>query len=267
VTHRRLDHHRGGSGEPLLLLHGVGHTRRAWRGLLPELERGFEVLAPDLPGFGGSDPLPAETAPTPGALADVVERDLDAVGWQAPHVAGNSLGGQIALELGRRGRARTVVAISPAGMWTRRENLWGQAVLEATRALSYVPRPDLALRLLPVRVAVAGVLLGRPWRASPDQLAEDARLLRRSTAYRQTRREVHRRRPEGLEDIRCPVLIAWGTRDRLTLPRQAQRWVAAIPGAELRWLKALGHLPMLEEPELVARMIRDFATKRPTSDR
>ena len=258
MSDRRLEHHRAGSGEPLLLLHGVGHTWRAWRGILPELEGGFDVVAPDLPGFGGSAPLPAGTAPTLGALADAVERELDALGWDAPHVAGNSLGGQIALELARRGRARTVVAVSPAGMWTPRESLWGRSVLRLMRTLSFAPRPDLALRLAPVRLVVAGGVLGRPWRADPGELAEATLFVRKSSAFGATSREVHRRHPEGLGEIRAPVLVVWGTRDRLTLPRQATRWVDAIPGAELRWLPGLGHLPMLEDPELVAHTIRDF---------
>src|SRR5829696_383391 len=261
VSDRRLEHHRAGSGEPLLLLHGVGHTWRAWRGMLPELEGGFDVVAPDLPGFGGSAPLPAGTAPTPAALADAVERELDALGWEAPYVAGNSLGGQIALELARRGRARTVVAVSPAGMWTPRESLWGRSVLRLMRTLSFAPRPDLALRLAPVRLVVAGGVLGRPWRADPGELAEATLFVRKSSAFGATSREVHRRHPEGLGEIRAPVLVVWGTRDRLTLPRQATRWVAAIPGAELRWLPGLGHLPMLEDPELVAHTIRDFIAR------
>jgi pimeloyl-ACP methyl ester carboxylesterase len=189
------------------------------------------------------------------------------VGWRTADVVGSSLGGQIALELARRGRARTVLAISPAGMWTRRESMWEKALLKLVRALSHAPSPDLALRLVPVRVAVAGTMLGRPWRADPARLAEDTRLLRDAPAYEATIRELHRRHPEGLEEVRCPVLVAWGTRDRLTLPRQAKRWVAAIPGAELRWLPRLGHLPMLEEPELIADMIHDFARRSAAPNR
>src|SRR5215216_3270566 len=69
----QLDHHRGGSGEPLVLIHGIGHTWRGWRPMLPQLERRFDVLAVDLPGFGRSDPLPRGSDSTPEALADAVE--------------------------------------------------------------------------------------------------------------------------------------------------------------------------------------------------
>src|ERR687889_511348 len=112
-----LDHHRGGSGPPLVLIHGIGHTWRGWKPMLPLLERNFDVLAVDLPGFGHSPPLPAGTAPPPEALADEVEGAMDAAGFERAHIAGNSLGGWIALELAGRGRADTVEAISPGGLW------------------------------------------------------------------------------------------------------------------------------------------------------
>src|SRR5215217_6660227 len=113
-----LDSHRGGSGEPLVLLHGIGHTWRGWKPMLPQLERSFDVLALDLPGFGHSSPLPAGVEPTPEALADAVEDAMDEAGVTAAHLAGNSLGGWIALELARRERALTVTAISPGAYST-----------------------------------------------------------------------------------------------------------------------------------------------------
>ena len=76
-----LDHHRGGSGEPLVLIHGIGHTWRGWKPMLPELERSFDVLAVDLPGFGRSQPLPGSVDSTPEALADAVEREMLGAGF------------------------------------------------------------------------------------------------------------------------------------------------------------------------------------------
>ena len=111
-----LDQHRGGSGEPLVLVHGIGHTWRGFVPMLPLLEPRFDVLAVDLPGFGNSPPLNNGRAPTPEVLADAVEEAMDAAGFGTAHVAGNSLGGWIALELARRGRARTCTALSPAGL-------------------------------------------------------------------------------------------------------------------------------------------------------
>jgi pimeloyl-ACP methyl ester carboxylesterase len=108
--------HRGGGGEPLLLLHGLGLTWRSWTPVLAELERAHEVVVMDLPGFGDAPRLRAR--PTVAALADTVAAELDRAGFAEVHAAGNSLGGWVAFELARRGRARSVVALSPAGMET-----------------------------------------------------------------------------------------------------------------------------------------------------
>jgi pimeloyl-ACP methyl ester carboxylesterase len=134
MARSRLDLHRGGTGEPLVLVHGIGHTWRGWKPMLPLLEPRFDVLAVDLPGFGHSPPLPPDgVAPTVEALADAVESELDAAGFDTAHLAGNSLGGWIALELARRRRARTVTAISPFGLGLPRENRWGMSILLAMR--------------------------------------------------------------------------------------------------------------------------------------
>jgi pimeloyl-ACP methyl ester carboxylesterase len=94
-----LAHTRTGAGEPLVLLHGIGSSRRAWDPVIPALAERFDVVAVDLPGFGDSEPLPPEVEPRPGSLAAAVAGLLDDLGITAPHVAGNSLGGWVALEL------------------------------------------------------------------------------------------------------------------------------------------------------------------------
>lgn len=258
-----LDLHRGGSGEPLVLVHGIGHTWRGWKPMLPRLEESFDVLAPDLPGFGRSATLPASAAPTPEALADAVEGEMDAAGFETAHVAGNSLGGWIALELARRGRAATVTAISPAGLAFGRERAWARAVLVAMRRLSRAAPAPLALLRNPVgRTLLAGPALGRPWRANPEELAEQAELYASAPAFDAALPLVIDGQPRGLETIPCPVLVLWGTRDVVLLPRQARRFERLIPGAELRMLKGLGHTPMSDDPELLAEAIRGFALER-----
>src|SRR5215218_10824686 len=102
-----LDHHRGGSGEPLLLIHGIGHTWRGWRPMLPRLEERFEVLAVDLPGFGHSEPFPPGLDSTPEALADAVEDEMARAGFDKAHIAGNSLAARpVAAEPPRTGPVR-----------------------------------------------------------------------------------------------------------------------------------------------------------------
>ena len=109
------DHFRGGAGEPLVLLHGATSSWRCWRDVIPRLTDRYDVFAPNLPGHAG---LPRPTSPhTVRDLADVLERQMDSAGFETAHLAGNSLGGWLAVELAARGRARTAVALSPAGGW------------------------------------------------------------------------------------------------------------------------------------------------------
>ena len=93
--------HRAGSGEPLLLLHGIGSRWQVWRPVLGRLACSRDVVALDLPGFGQSPMPPPGTPPGAASLTGLVCDFLDSIGWQAPHVAGNSLGGQVTLELDR----------------------------------------------------------------------------------------------------------------------------------------------------------------------
>jgi pimeloyl-ACP methyl ester carboxylesterase len=256
-----LDQHRGGAGEPLVLIHGLGHTWRGWRPMLPALERRFDVLAPDLPGFGHSPPGPEST---PEALADAVEEAMDACGFETAHLAGNSLGGWIALELALRGRARTVTAIAPAGLAHDRERAWGVGLVRTLRWLARnLPAPEAALRTAVGRTLFAGPLMARPWRMDPGEMAEELHLFANAPAFEATLPHTFYRQPRGLDRIDRPVLVLWGTRDLLLLPRQGRRFERLIPACELRYVKGLGHTPMVDDPGLLADAIAEFAA-RPT---
>jgi pimeloyl-ACP methyl ester carboxylesterase len=249
----QLDHHRGGSGEPLVLIHGIGHTWRAWRPMLPLLERDFDVLAVDLPGFGRSPALPPDIEPIPEALADTVEQAMDDAEFDQAVLCGNSLGGWVALELARRGRATRVVAISPAGLQHKREKGWGRNVLRAMHWFArHTPARDAILRNRLGRTLFAGGTMARPWRLDPDDAVEQAALFAQAPGFHATLPHTFDRQPRGLNEIEVPVAILWGTRDLILLPRQGRRFERAIPGSELFYLKGLGHTPMADDPELLA---------------
>jgi pimeloyl-ACP methyl ester carboxylesterase len=251
-----LDHYRGGSGEPLVLIHGIGHTWRGWKPMLPLLEPRFDVLAVDLPGFGNSPPLPPGTEPTPEALADAVEEAMDDAGFDRAHLAGNSLGGWIALELARRGRALTVTAISPAGLQHKREKGWGRNMLLAMHwAVRNVPARDALLRTPLGPILFGGPVVARPWRLDRDDFSEVLRLFADSPGFHATLPHTFGGQPKGLDEIDVPVRILWGTQDLLLLPRQGRRFERLIPGAELRYLRGLGHTPMSDDPELLAELV------------
>src|SRR3712207_3860316 len=115
MTSRFTPLHRGGSGPPLVLLHGFTDTWRTWELVLPQLERHHDVLAPTLLGHAGGPPI--EGGIDEDAIADAVEQAMDEAGFATAHFAGNSLGGYMALHIAARGRAESVVALAPAGGW------------------------------------------------------------------------------------------------------------------------------------------------------
>jgi pimeloyl-ACP methyl ester carboxylesterase len=257
-----LDHHRGGSGEPLVLIHGIGHTWRGWKPVLPLLERDFDVLAVDLPGFGRSPSLPEGTESTPEALANAVEAAMYDAGFDKAVLCGNSLGGWIALELARRGRATSVVAISPAGLWHAREKTWARGVLRTMRWMARnLPTPEPVVRSPLGKVLIAGPVMARPWRIDSDDVSEVLRLFANAPGFDATLEHMLARQVRGLDRIDCPVLVLWGSRDTLLIPRQGRRFERLIPNCELRFLKGLGHTPMSDGPELLAEAIAEFAAR------
>jgi pimeloyl-ACP methyl ester carboxylesterase len=252
--------HRAGSGEPLVLIHGIGSSWRVWTPILEALERRHEVLALSLPGYGESPPLPGE--PTVPALVDAVEEELDAAGFETAHMVGNSLGGWIAAELASRGRARTAIAIDPAGLWTAKELAYSVRSLRNSVAISNLiaPYAERLTRSALIRTLLMGQVQARGWRSDPEEAAYALRAFARSPSFAATREWIYRNRamPEGLDQIRCPFLVDWGSWDFLLPVRQASRWARIVPGAELRIMPRLGHVPMADDPELVAQVVLDF---------
>jgi pimeloyl-ACP methyl ester carboxylesterase len=262
--------HRGGSGSPLVLVHGLGFSWRSWQPVLNTLELRHDVIAIDLPGFGESPPLPDSVAPNPARLADAVESELDRLSLEAPAVVGNSLGGWIALELARRGRATRAVVISPSGLESPPERAFVIALNEMMRLRAFFGAPLGRWLTAPAlaRVMLFGALRSQPQRLSPDAAVCDLRDFGHSPGFQSTLRStVATRAPTWLGEIRVPVRVAYGTLDLMLGGFTAPRFAAAIPGAELVPLPAVGHVPMLDDPELVARTILDFTAQTDTPPR
>jgi pimeloyl-ACP methyl ester carboxylesterase len=252
-----LSHHRAGAGEPLLLLHGIGSHWHVWTPILPLLEPQREVVAIDLPGFGDSPVLPAGEAPDPPALAGAVMAFLDELGWETPHVAGNSLGGWVALELAKRGRARSVCALSPAGWWNRRERAFATLSLRNARSSAQRLAPSIdRITSSPVlrRVALAQ-MAARPERMPPEDAARALRNLAESPGWDATLAAMGATHFMGADAVRGPVTIAWSEKDRLLLPRQARRARRALPRARHIPLVGCGHVPSWDDPAQVAAAI------------
>jgi pimeloyl-ACP methyl ester carboxylesterase len=250
---------RAGSGSPVVLLHGLGASWVSWSQIIPALAEHHEIIAPDLPGHGQSPPMPCGTKPTVEALTEAIEAALDRALPEPPPIVGNSLGGEIALELAVRGKARKVLALSPSGLSTSLERFYIKNALRLGHQVTRLLRPwakDIGANPA-ARSALFALIRSRPWRMTSEEATEEVRNLARTT-YLNTLIEVEDRKADNLEKIGCPVTIAFGTADRLLGAHQGPRFIEAIRGAELKPLPGLGHVPMSDDPELVANLILDF---------
>ena len=229
----------------------------AWRPVIARLAGEREVWSVDLPGFGRSEALPAGEPCGIAALADAAERFFAEAGLERPHVAGNSLGGAVGLELGRRGTVASVTAISPAGFASRP----GAALRGRVAAAHALGRPRLrpAAPRLVTRPGLRRLLYARcspiPSASRPARRTTTWR--RCSTAARSTTCSPSSTAIASPARSRVPATIGWGTRDGLLLPTQALRARRLLPGARHVWLRGCGHVPMSDDPDQVARLLLD----------
>lgn len=253
-----LDHVVLGTGEPLLLIHGTGSSRAAWRPVVPLLENHFRLILLDLPGHGGS--ALAEGDPTPSGYAPLVAELLDDLGADTAHVAGFSVGAWTALELAKLGRARSVVAFGAAGLWCPRSPRASDASLRFTRsaARAFAPVLPLVLRSRTMRTLFLAQMFGRPWRVPADAALEAARAFASTQGFSEHLHAVNRARFSGGQAIDVPVTIAYGTREAL-IPKRA-RLREELP-LDARWveLPGCGHVPIWDDPPLVTATILEGA--------
>jgi pimeloyl-ACP methyl ester carboxylesterase len=232
----------------------MSHT--AWSAVTPYLRSTRRVIAFDTAGFGSTPPLPAGTPPTVHNLVDGLDRSLREIGIEVPvDIAGNSLGGAMALEAARRGIARSVVAISPAGLWKERGAPHVKYVFAALRFMAR-HLPDLskaAVRIPLLRELAFAVPISVGSRRMP---ASDAFRglddLARSSAFEAT--FDHTRSPFTGGGIAVPVTVAFGDRDWI-LPKSSQ-CRHELP-AHTRWVRrrGWGHVPMWVDPVGVSQLI------------
>jgi pimeloyl-ACP methyl ester carboxylesterase len=249
---------RSGAGDPLVLLHGLGSSRRAWEPVSAALAEHFDVIAVDLPGFGDSAPLPAPAEPRPAALAAAVAELLDDLDVRTPHVAGNSLGGWVALELAGIRPVASLALLSPAGLWQGDNPRYCRVSLRVTRWLA-----THAGRLLGVlagyrlgRAVVLGQTHGRPMRLTPEYARTAIRTMATCPGFDATLKATARRRFLATTPIEAPVTVAFGSRDLLLLPHQSRRLDQLPPGTRVGALPACGHVPMADDPAAVTALVR-----------
>jgi pimeloyl-ACP methyl ester carboxylesterase len=248
-----------GAGPPLLLLHGIGGTRRIWDPIVAPLAADHEVIAVDLPGFGDSAPLPDGATPDPQTLARALGELLDARGIARAHLAGSSLGAWIALELARLGRARSVTSLCAAGFWSRPLLGEGELARKPGRAIARALLPVMGplLHTEAGRRVVLGMNMAHPERVTHAEALDIVRAYALAPGYPATNLAMRRAVFAGPAGIDVPVTLAWGERDRLVRPPRTPP-----PGWRTVVLPDCGHLPMWDDPPLVTRVIRETASAR-----
>jgi len=245
-----------GEGKPLILLHGIGMSHAAWNPVLTHLCSRRRVIAFDIAGFGETPPLPSRILPTIGNLVDGLEQSIRAIGIDLPvDIAGNSLGALIALEAARLGIARSVVAISPPGLWRRRGAPHVKYVFGALRFMAKTfPRLSTAAMRLPwMREVVLAVPISVGSRRMPGSDARRAvEDLARATAFDATFEQAQH--PYSATSIAVPVTVAFGERDWI-LP-YGSRCRDSLP-AHAKWIepRGWGHVPMWVDPGGVSQLI------------
>ena len=244
-----LAHDRAGSGSPLVLIHGLGGSRRIWAPVFDRLAAERDVIAVDLPGFGESPPLEG-VAPTAANLGAAVAELCAELGVERPHLAGNSLGAWAALELAKAGGAASVCAISPAGLWRR--PLGPRSFDTHGWALRLRPFVSAAVASRRARTAFLRTTVARPERVSRAEAASLVRDWLRAPGYDAANLEMRSHVFENPELVTVPTTVAWGTEDRLVGRPRPERMP---PGARYVELSGLGHTPTWDDPPQVAELL------------
>jgi len=243
-----LAYDRLGSGPPLVLLHPLGADRHVWRPVLDRLATERDVIAVDLPGFGDTPSLNGSGTPAPSALARRLAEGLAELGVEAPHVAGNSLGGWVALELALLGAVQSVTAIAPAGLWPRALGPKPSVARRVARAL--LPVIPALMAVPPIkRFALTGTV-ARPGRVPATDAAGLIRAYVTAPDFVAVNGAMRSSRFERADDIRVPLTFGWPSRDRLIArpPRLPS-------GSRSVVLEGCGHVPMWDDPEAVAELL------------
>jgi len=243
-----------GTGEPIVLLHGVLGRSGMWNEVLPLLASSQRAIA--LPALGHLGGRRCQLRPARiEHVVDDVERSLDALRLDRAHLAGNSLGGWVALELSRRGRARTVSAFSPAGLWSAADHVGGRGRL---RAIVRLTRATRGLLPLTARLGAVRKFALRDNAVHGDRLTPSAVVALADAVLNCEVAEDLLATSEQFAplEVTCPTLIVWSERDRIfPLDPFARTARERIPGARHSVLQGVGHVPMFDDPELVASTI------------
>lgn len=268
VDDLRLRYLRGGTGPPLLLIHGLIGYSFSWRFNLAALAPHATLFAVDLPGMGYSDRCSALDFRLPAAAGRLL-RFLDSQKIESADVLGTSHGGGLAMMLAAmaEGRVRRLILVSPVNPWLRHGRLLAPL-------LGRIPgggrlQPPL-LRLGPLHRFLLRRQYGDPRRISPGTLEGYLAAFKIPGTLDYARRVLHgwgedlRELELVLPRIRhIPTLLVWGSRDGVVSPASARPLLQNFAHAELALLEGAGHVPYEELPQEFNRAVIGFLAKPP----
>ena len=230
-----------------------------WEPVVGRLAEHHDVIAVDLPGFGSSPMPPPGTPPGIASLIALVRAFVAELGADRPHVAGNSMGGLMALEMAARGQVRSATALSPAGFANRTEMAYGRGSLRLSVRLArgIAPYARTMFATASGRRLGLSLFVARPEQLSADEAAANVRALAQAPWFDATLPALRAFEFSGNGEMPVPVTVAWGAKDRVLLPRQARRAARVIPRARVLMLPGCGHVPTWDDPAQVASVILD----------
>jgi pimeloyl-ACP methyl ester carboxylesterase len=251
-----------GSGDPLVLLHMGANPWSKWQPVLRYLVDRFEIIAPTLSGWDGGNPLAGPIVMSD--LAGGVVEEMDRAGFRSAHIVGCSLGGLAALGVAREGRARSALAICPAGGSNQEQTERLVKHFEMLNNLSWLRRlvaPVVLSRPHMRRIALRAVLEHGDQISARQAIAigknsangDWANLLPGFSAYRL----------DPKPEVTIPFMLAWGEMDRFTpMVHEQPLWQKAVPHAESHILSGVGHIPMFDDPDQTGRLIRSWLDRQ-----
>lgn len=252
-----------GEGPTLILVHGIVHRQAAWAPVIDLLAPHRRVITVDLPGHGDSPPLP------PGKhvmhrLADYLYDFVNDIAepGQKPHIAGNSLGGWLALEMAARGAVASATGISPAGFWVNElDQKRAEATFTGLRTVGRMlgPASHVVMNTRLGRSLALGVFFGRPWRVPKEAAAMDFDSLMTSEIVDMVVGADFTFTPMKVD---TPITVLWGGEDLVLPVYEAKQVTKVFPKARVIIIPWVGHVPMVDDPEKVAAILRSGSHDR-----
>jgi abhydrolase domain-containing protein 6 len=245
---------------PLLMLHGFGTSREAMMTMMPWFRDGHRCVAPDLPGFGRHPFHTGEDHNADWYAAQVIAF-ADAMGWRRFDLLGTSMGGAIAAHVAvlHPDRVGRLVLVAPAGVRAPEQNGFMERIGRGENPLDITTEADFD--------RVLGLVFDRPppvpWQFRSYATAEAVRTrAERLKIVESMRAFLLDGLTEELSRIRCPTLLVWGRRDRVTDPSMFRVFLERVPLATGTMIDEAGHVPFSDQPEWTRRAITAFLRSR-----